>query len=1162
MQGAGLVYSRSEKEQVMSEAYHILYKPTEGNAFGRGVPIKSSFSVKAVSDSEAREAAQWQNSDHIYRTMFRFKPHTDGHYTHKKTLAVDCDILVIDLDVNKPDEKNDDKYESLDKAVEAAQNANIPTPNMIVCSGHGVHIYYQLEKYIQLEEWSDLANLLSVKARAAGLLCDPATFRPSQPLRVIGTWNKRTGREPVQCLLLSEPRSAAYSVPEFKTKLGMPSEAFDVLDGFDVSTLPPEVLEMDCSADLVSGIDVETPEYTDIVASPLKLYEDCQWFRNEIDTGGMESDYEDWTKFLSVCNTLDESHRDSVAILGSKHHKNYSESGTLDKMNNSGLGGAHKCTSGIPCKFRAKCAYYERACVKVAEPTIAYSGALHSEEEKEANSALNNMHRMITYDGDSAMRTYCITDNGVYGWWVGAIKVQEVDEDGKTSLTSVHVSTPIRISTVPYTVGMLKCQNADDKLMIYNELNSYEKSRKTAATELFYRRLNSCVVEPNLVALPTANGFITPIRAALIAKPTYPNAVDMPQNSFAKLSQGYIMSWVEHYKTGVKNLPSAVASKVLEDATLKIFDGGVDGWAVTDSKEVVYVHGNHVVTTDGSNVDKTPRTLQKEIDSRTGSTFSIQDKGDDANGYVVSGNFDTAYKSYKELFDITNMNMQGMVLMGLASLVRSLQEKVIINSQIPMPVVSIHAPSGSGKTTTIRAVTAVSTAKRRGIFDGANFTESAVYETWGLHPCQLAIIDEISPDVFSKFGTGSYKKSPCHAIAEAIKSLANNSSRKRSLGATGFMADTGERHNTTLIAGNHKLKSFLIDPDTRKYCDAAAACRILEIEDYSITDDGQSADYIDLQHATGRVETNGGQVAVHFAAHLLNTDRTELRELSRKIHGTALMQHINRVCGKLDALISSAQGLKEGHNAHSRFISSWAQTMLITAKLCHESGSLPIAPLSVMGKWIVSIVEKHVNSVSSGLVLMSKSTVPQEVIKEAVFASSRKLKTLTVINTGNMQEKLSSTTYRSTLELDASNLLNDTVPMILKNIHQAEVSAIYCENPDGTTEAAVPVSVVEELMRSRNVSADTSIQELIDTDPAALGISTNARGNAIRKKQFTISLASSSSSKCVMAGDFFFVPDIDLLDDLIGGNMSKGDVEVKLKTLNEELASLKKSVGL
>lgn len=1146
----------------MTEAYHILYKPTNGNAFGTGRPIKTSYDIRAVADSEGREAAAWQDSDHVYRTMFRFKPTEEGYYTHKKALAVDSNILVIDLDVKKPDElEYDNKYETLELAEQAAKNSSLPTPNLIVCSGHGIHMYYELDKYIPVDEWCDLANVLKSKAASVKLLCDPATFRPTQPLRVINTWNKREGRTAKQCKILHAPREAKYSVKELKTKIGLPPDAFDVLDGFDVSTLPPEIWEMDCSKDLVNGIDLSEPEYVDVETSVFKLFESCKWFRNEINTGGMLSDYEDWLKFLSVCTTLNPSYRDSVALLGSKHHASFSKEATIRKLHDSGLGGAHKCTSGIPCPHRHSCDYFHKASQKVSEPTIAYSGALYTDEEKQANAKISRVVSILRNPRHHTAPLYAVTDTGVIAWYKGSLKVQDNDEDSSSKTKTIVGSFPVAISNTPYMADKLVSARGS-MLMFYQPLTDAEaKELADPAAETFRRQLNSLIIDDSALSLPIAHGVMPILCIEVIGQPLYPEAHSLAVQKMNLIWQGYTMAWVDHHKNIRGIVGSKAYDKVRDENEVRIIDGDVDGWTITSDEELVYVHGDTVVCKDGSSIDSVARTITQLQDYRGSSVYKIDRKKPSYNSYVSTGTFEGAFNGYKALFGLTNMNMQGVVLSSLAAIVRSLQEKVLLGKgSLHIPLLSIHAPSGSGKTTTVRAVSATMTSDLRGVFDGANFTESAVFETWGAHPCQLAVIDEISPEVFAKFGTGSYKRDECHAIGDAVKSLVNNSSRKRSSGNTGFSANTGDRYNTTLIAGNHKIKDFLIDPTTGKYADPAAACRVFEIEGYSITDDNYSSDYVSITLAVDRVESNAGQIIPHFAKHLLGIPKEDIKALYRKIANTALIKQVNKTCQKLEDVLCRAQKIANSGTGFTRFISGWAQLMLLTAKLCHESKSLPIAPLSDVGAWIIAVVNEQIESILAGLYLMSASNTRGKSLRQAALGSVKNYKVISVVDSKHRDSVFSNTKYKAALELDKDMLLNDTISTVLKNTLQAEVSAIHYTNPKGVTEVAVSLRAINDIAKANGVKTSEPIDKYIAENAAALHVSVNRKG-VVRNKSFTFSLGTGSTSSAVLEGEFIFIENLEmfersLLDDGIAG------MEEAVTDLRVELTTLLKSAGL
>lgn len=92
---------------------------------------------------------------------------------------------------NKVYRTTDDAY----RAIVTACNAGaIPTPTVLVASGHGFHLWYMLPNAVSLERWQHYQRSLVATFHDAGLKIDEAAQSPTQLARLPGTIHAATGR--------------------------------------------------------------------------------------------------------------------------------------------------------------------------------------------------------------------------------------------------------------------------------------------------------------------------------------------------------------------------------------------------------------------------------------------------------------------------------------------------------------------------------------------------------------------------------------------------------------------------------------------------------------------------------------------------------------------------------------------------------------------------------------------------------------------------------------------------------------------------------------------------------------------------------------------------------------------------------------------------------
>lgn len=103
----------------------------------------------------------------------------------------------LDLDVGK---KNNSYATRNDAALALNEfRSHFLSPNLLIDSGRGFHVYWLLDDAISVEVWKPLAEQLKALTQSCGLIADPAiTADASRVLRPVNTWWRKKGQDPRQ----------------------------------------------------------------------------------------------------------------------------------------------------------------------------------------------------------------------------------------------------------------------------------------------------------------------------------------------------------------------------------------------------------------------------------------------------------------------------------------------------------------------------------------------------------------------------------------------------------------------------------------------------------------------------------------------------------------------------------------------------------------------------------------------------------------------------------------------------------------------------------------------------------------------------------------------------------------------------------------------------
>lgn len=150
------------------------------NATGDTTKCWHTLNIEIARDQLSR----WTNEPDVYITPNEFR----GWRLIKLGDALNA--LYVDIDAH--DEANPDLARLASLAIGRCETARIPSPNFVVYTGRGVHLYWLLERtpFTALPRWQACQRALVSVLDADRMSCDS-----TRVLRVIGTINSKTGSQ-------------------------------------------------------------------------------------------------------------------------------------------------------------------------------------------------------------------------------------------------------------------------------------------------------------------------------------------------------------------------------------------------------------------------------------------------------------------------------------------------------------------------------------------------------------------------------------------------------------------------------------------------------------------------------------------------------------------------------------------------------------------------------------------------------------------------------------------------------------------------------------------------------------------------------------------------------------------------------------------------------
>lgn len=135
-------------------------------------------------------------------------------------------------------------------------STGLPPPSVYVQSGHGVHVYWCLDKDIPVAEWVPIAKALKAKCKELDFAADAsATADPARVLRAPTTLNRK-GPTPLPCRVLGD-NGSTYPLARIANQLGLnKSSAIDRLKllGADAEALKTKAQYRDLKAEEIRGM--------------------------------------------------------------------------------------------------------------------------------------------------------------------------------------------------------------------------------------------------------------------------------------------------------------------------------------------------------------------------------------------------------------------------------------------------------------------------------------------------------------------------------------------------------------------------------------------------------------------------------------------------------------------------------------------------------------------------------------------------------------------------------------------------------------------------------------------------------------------------------------------------------------------------------------------
>ena len=146
----------------------------------------------------------------------------DGSRGKKGDVSRSLRWLFADLDWKHADAHADSNKLPTEAVVRAVTESFKPMPTHVIDSGHGLQVYWKLDRAVDHAEWDETAKRLKSMLVAAGITSPDRVTDRASVLRVPGTWNMKPDCEPVMVKVL-ESTGAEHSPETFKQAAPAPT---------------------------------------------------------------------------------------------------------------------------------------------------------------------------------------------------------------------------------------------------------------------------------------------------------------------------------------------------------------------------------------------------------------------------------------------------------------------------------------------------------------------------------------------------------------------------------------------------------------------------------------------------------------------------------------------------------------------------------------------------------------------------------------------------------------------------------------------------------------------------------------------------------------------------------------------------------------------------
>ena len=223
--------------------------------------------------------------------------------------------LFLDLDCG-PKKKYATQTDALKALPQFLKATGLPSCNIVVNSGSGLHVYWVADRIFSLDEWLPMATVLKALCKEHALHADPTvTADISRILRLPESFNRKDINNPKKCTA----RQVGALIPAERLLSALKGEPTQA--PLTISS----ALSGETSDDLRGNVGGKPAFMKQVVKR-------CQYFAHVAANGGADCDEPMWMQVMNIC-TFAEDGEEWAHIL-SRGHADYNEAATTEKYQN------------------------------------------------------------------------------------------------------------------------------------------------------------------------------------------------------------------------------------------------------------------------------------------------------------------------------------------------------------------------------------------------------------------------------------------------------------------------------------------------------------------------------------------------------------------------------------------------------------------------------------------------------------------------------------------------------------------------------------------------------------------------------------------------------------------------------------------------------------